>query len=97
MVIYCESSFAPDGFNNYWVSSAANPPSVRWGYYKRGDVDGDGEFTTTDYILIKRYIMGTYSCTKAQKLACDLEGDRVIGTEDYIKMKRVIMNTYTLR
>ncbi len=94
--IYCESSSAPQGFSAYWISSAANPPTAYWNYYKRGDIDADGNYTTADYILVRRCFMGTYSCDKSEELASDLDCDGEISTSDYIIVKRIFMGTYTL-
>jgi hypothetical protein len=96
MKIYFESASAPEGFSPYWMSSAANPPTAYWNYYKRGDVDGDGESVALDYLMIRRTVMGTYTCTKKQTLACDVDGDGTIVALDYIMLRRAVMGTYTL-
>ncbi len=90
--IYCEAEEKPENFNQYWVSSAANPPTAYWGYYLRGDVNGNGTPETTDYILVRRAVMDTYSCNKSESLSADINSDGSVNTYDYILLKRTVMS-----
>lgn len=66
------------------------PPVVK------GDVNGDGEVKSTDYITLKRAVMGTYTLTAEQALAGDVNGDGEVKSTDYITLKRAVMGTYVI-
>ena len=59
-----------------------------------GDVNGDGKVKSTDYILIKNYIMDSKkSALTGQKLtAADVNGDGKVKSTDYVLIKSYIMN-----
>lgn len=61
-----------------------------------GDVSLDGRVDSTDYVLLKRYVLGTYSMNPAQELCADLNGDSEIDSTDYILLKRIVIGTYRL-
>lgn len=62
----------------------------------KGDISLDGRINSTDYVLLKRYVLGTYSLDAAQKQCADLNGDSKINSTDYIILKRAVMGTYSL-
>ncbi len=53
----------------------------------KGDVNGDGRITSSDYIRIKKYIGGTAQLTGASFLAADIDSNNTIKSADYIKIK----------
>ena len=57
-----------------------------------GDVNGDGEVKSKDYMMIKNYIMGTLEMSETEKKAADVNGDGNITPADYVKVKNHIMN-----
>ncbi len=61
-----------------------------------GDADGDGLVETRDYMMLKRYILGTYQIPEELLGNLDLNGSGGIETVDYMILKRVILGTYTL-
>ena len=61
--------------------------------YSNGDVDGTGSITSIDYILIKRYVLGTTTLTGNALLAADVNGDGTVNSQDYLLAKRFIMRT----
>lgn len=61
-----------------------------------GDVSLDGRVNSTDYIMLKRYVLGTYSMNSAQELCADMNGDSKIDSTDYIMLKRIVIGTYRL-
>ena len=56
-----------------------------------GDVSGDGEVKSKDYMMIKNYIMGTLKLNDTEKLAADLSKDGEIKSKDYMMIKNHIM------
>lgn len=53
-----------------------------------GDVNGDSEVTTTDTILIMRYLLGLYTIENSSKIAGDVNGDNEITTADAIYIQK---------
>ena len=56
-----------------------------------GDVSGDGEVKSKDYMMIKNYIMGTLVLNDAEKKAADVSKDNEIKSKDYMIIKNHIM------
>ena len=59
----------------------------------RGDVNSSGYVNTTDYLLVKRYVLGTGSLTSAQKGAADVDNDGNVDSIDYIIVKRIALGS----
>ena len=57
----------------------------------KGDVNGDGKVTASDYVLVKNSIMGTYNLTDNQKEKADYNNDGKITASDYVLIKNKIM------
>lgn len=58
----------------------------------KGDVNGDGRITSSDYVLIKNYIMGIGTLSENAKQCADYNGDGRITSSDYVLIKNYIMN-----
>lgn len=61
-----------------------------------GDVDGDGEVKSKDYVMVKRAVLGTYTLSEAARLAADVNDDNKVQSSDYVKIKRHVLSTYNL-
>lgn len=61
-----------------------------------GDINGDREITSTDYLLCKRIQLGTYPAGEDQKKAADVNRDGKISAADYLILKRHVIGTYTI-
>ena len=61
--------------------------------FVRGDVDGDGEITPSDYVLIKNFIMNDTANPLSidQKKRADYDNDGEITSSDYVLIKNKIM------
>lgn len=59
----------------------------------RGDVDGDGEVNAKDYIIIKRFVLGTFEPTSEQFSAADIDLDGSVNAKDYVMLKRIVLGT----
>lgn len=61
-----------------------------------GDVDGNGEHGLADYMMVKRYVLGTYELSEEQLEAADANGSGDVDGVDFMIIKRVILGTHTL-
>ena len=59
---------------------------------KKGDVNGDGKITSSDYVLIKNHIMGTSSLSSTAQQSADYNEDGKITSSDYVLVKNYIMS-----
>lgn len=60
----------------------------------RGDVNADGGTDAKDYMMIKRFILGTYKMTDREKTVADINGDGKVCAKDYMIVRRYILGTY---
>ena len=93
---YVRFTYNIDG-NFCWSSEAAvygNKPTDA--PVTRGDVNADGEINATDYMMLKRTILGTYALTPAQLANADVDGDGALKLRDYMMLKRYILGTFEL-
>ncbi len=61
-----------------------------------GDIDSDGELSLRDYMIVKRYVLGTYEPPAGEIERADIDNDGDVNAFDYMVLKRVILGTYTL-
>lgn len=59
--------------------------------YKKGDVNGDGKITASDYVLIKNHIMGKSTLEGAALKAADYDNNGKTTASDYVLVKNYIM------
>ncbi len=62
-----------------------------------GDLNGNGELDAVDYMLLKRYVLGTCKLSDAQKKAADVSGDGKVNSLDYAMVKRHVLKRYQIR
>lgn len=62
----------------------------------RGDLDCDGEILPKDYILLKRFILGTMSLSEEALANADIDLDGNVVAKDYMILKRFILGTIKL-
>ncbi len=55
-----------------------------------GDVSGDGKISSSDYVKIRKHIMGT-ALTGVYFTAADYNKDGRVSSGDYVKIKKIIM------
>ena len=79
-----------DGGNN--SNNSNNNNSNENNQILKGDVNKDGKITSSDYVLIKNYIMGTREMSEEEKKYADYNGDEKITSSDYVLIKNYIMN-----
>lgn len=61
-----------------------------------GDIDGNGRIEATDYMLLKRAVLGTTVLSGEATAAADINRDGKINSYDYMVLKRAILGTYKL-
>ncbi|TYQ16905.1 UNVERIFIED_CONTAM: serpin B [Acetivibrio alkalicellulosi] len=59
-----------------------------------GDLNQDGVVNSTDYILLRRYVLGVIDefPSEIAEIAADLNGDGVINSTDCVLLRRYILN-----
>ena len=62
----------------------------------KGDVNLDGSVNQTDYLMLKRYCLGTYTLGDDNLAAADINGDGDITQTDYLMLKRYCLGTYDI-
>ncbi len=62
----------------------------------KGDTNGDGVITSTDYLQIKNVFLGNLSFDSYYALAADTTDDGTITTTDYLQIKNYFLGTYDL-
>ncbi len=98
--ILCGAEQQPEGWDEGWYSGenttvlfgAERPSASR----TPGDINGDGEVNAQDYMMVKRFVLGTLSLTEAQTAGADVNGDGGADAQDYMMLKRVVLGTYEL-
>lgn len=61
-----------------------------------GDINLDGSIDATDYVLLKRCVLGTYTLDSAQRLCADLNKDGTVNETDYLMLKRMVLGDFQL-
>lgn len=61
-----------------------------------GDVNFDGQITTSDVILTARYIVGLVNISEQQQILADVNGDTKITNADVILLARYLLGLATL-
>ncbi len=82
--------FETDHFSIYTLVNLAS--SAR----KLGDLSGDGKINSVDYLLLKRYVLGTFKLTDEQFAAADISKDNKVNSIDYLLLKRHVLGTYKI-
>ncbi|MBO5479449.1 MAG: SH3 domain-containing protein [Clostridia bacterium] len=55
-----------------------------------GDVNGDAQITSADYVRIKNKLRGTITLNDSQNKSADVNGDGQITSADYVRVKNVL-------
>lgn len=61
-----------------------------------GDINGNGTVDSVDYLLLKRYCLGTYKLTDTALLAANVNGKDKVDSADYSLLKRHCLGTYNI-
>lgn len=85
-----DGSYLPNGENELIATGFI--VEDKYTVVKKGDCNGDGKITSSDYVLIKNHIMGTSTLEGANKKASDYNGDGNVTSSDYVLIKNYIMS-----
>ncbi len=69
-------------------------PSVDTG--TKGDISGNGGIDSSDYIMSKRYVLGTFALDEVQIKMGDVNNDGSLNATDYLMLKRHVLGTYVI-
>lgn len=61
-----------------------------------GDINLDGRIDATDYLLLKRCVLGTFTLDSAQRLCADLNKDGTVDAKDYLLLKNMVLGNMQL-
>ena len=59
-----------------------------------GDVNSDGKIGSSDYILVRKYLLGTSALNSNQLKEADMNGDNKINATDYILIRKSQINIF---
>ena len=62
-----------------------------------GDTNGDGKTNTSDYVQIRKQILGTLSLSSYNKQAADTNRNGKIDLSDYVQTRKQILGEYQIR
>ena len=74
------------------IVASSNAPLLR-----KGDVNSDGDINATDYLTIKRSVLGSYDLSENECIIADVNRDGDVGAEDYLMVKRDVLGSYQIR
>ncbi len=57
----------------------------------RGDLNGDGDLTTSDVRILLQSLVGSYTLTEEQKILADVDADGILTSTDALKLLRYIV------
>lgn len=60
--------------------------------YSKGDINKDNLLTTSDLVLLQKYLLKTYSLDEIQYSLADMNSDNKVNTFDWILLKRTIID-----
>ncbi|MBO7253803.1 MAG: hypothetical protein J6V36_00695, partial [Clostridia bacterium] len=61
-----------------------------------GEVDGDGEITSTDYMRIKGNLLGTSTLEEVFIESAEVDNDGVLSSTDYLRIKSYFLGAFQL-
>ncbi len=61
-----------------------------------GDTTGDGNITSTDYLQVRRHILGNFTLEGVYFAAADTNGNASIDSTDYLQIRRHLLGEYSL-
>ncbi|MBR6562886.1 MAG: hypothetical protein IKK70_02995 [Clostridia bacterium] len=70
--------------------------SIAYSAVVMGDVDGDGEIKTFDYVAVKRAYLGTAKLGVLETEAAGVKPGKELGVINYIMIKRAYFGTYDM-
>ena len=73
------------------TGETAEIDGISFVWVKTGDVDGTGDISITDYLLIKQTFLGNHNLTEAQAIASDVNNDGEISATDYLQVKSMLI------
>ena len=77
----------------YKITITNNSSTITYKVAVKGDVNGDGKISISDYAKVKSHILGVALVDNEYKKAADVNGDGNISIADYAKIKSHILGT----
>jgi len=84
-------TFSPTPSPSNTPTATPTPASIVY-----GDLNNDGRTNSTDYSLMKRYLLGSISFTNEQLKAADVNLDGKVNSSDYTVLRRFLLGSIDL-
>ena len=62
----------------------------------KGDVNGDGQFTSLDALRVQKHMVGMLSLAGAYFTACDATRDGKVSSLDALRIQKTVIQTATI-
>ena len=92
MTLYTDGDAAPGGRFAFHFEGSSIYQEIKG---LLGDVNLDGKVNSTDYILIRKYLLDLINLSDNEKKYGDANNDGNINSSDYIKIRKIILNGTT--
>lgn len=91
-------SFLSDGVHPTNAGYALYASVIERAYYRLviGDLDNSGSIGGSDYLMLKRAVLGTFELSKRQEANGDINNSGGIDAVDYLMLKRAVLGTYSI-
>jgi hypothetical protein len=75
--------------NNTFIINAVNEAiSIDVEFVRIGDLNGDGQVSTTDLVTLRRFLAGLTTLTPKGEAGADLDGNGSVTTTDLVRLRR---------
>ena len=61
-----------------------------------GDVNGDGQINSTDFMQVRRHFLGLYTIPEEKQDAADVNGDGNVNSTDFMQVRRHFLGLFNL-
>ncbi len=90
-VLYAEDGTAKANSAVVATGDYFKSPNGRLYAVVKGDINGDGRITPSDYLLLKRYVLRLSAMSEPQIEAGKVSGGDRLGASDYLLVKRAVL------
>ncbi len=89
---YMPQVYEIEVYNDIKEGGDIKPPAT----LKKGDVNGDGNINSTDFMQVRRYYLGIYTFTDEQLIAGDVNNDGKVNSTDFMQIRRHYLGLFEI-